>query len=546
MTANVALEMPETATTQETWLSVLSSTLGAPFQQWKPECDPMGLMNSSVDQAQQRGFATQPADGDDVSVWIALPGRRSNPSLAFGTVSCRDPQLLERLIQAARQLITQDRTLSEQSADVESCLESLTYGLEEQNWLRSLSSHLSLCSLRHTWLDVVRAILPSLRSLIHADSVTLVMTPGNSTALKSEPSPQAALEILSIGLETVDKVTWQTWRDERAAIFDGRPVVQNGPNVDAILRRQGVYAFCAVPLVHRDQHFGWIAAVKRQPAMKRGERPQLRLSEEEFGTVEAGLIDAAASLLATHRNNVDLLHDRENLTIGIIRTMGNAIDARDPYTRGHSERVGRYGRLLARTVGLSSLDCNRLYLSGLLHDVGKIGIPDTVLQKPGKLTEEEFVIIRKHPEIGARIVSALPQLADLLPGILHHHENVDGTGYPHGLVGEAIPLMGRILAVADAYDAMTSNRPYREGMPRARAAEILSQNAGTQWDAPLVKAFLAIPVEQLLLESKEGIDGWNNDEDSLRGGTAALLGDDFFTTYASCDDALPADIFAIP
>ncbi len=445
----------------------------------------------------------------------------------MGTVRCRDPQTLGLLIQAARKLITQDRALSEQSADVESCLESLTYGLEEQTWLRSLTSHLTLCSLRHTWHDVACAILPSLRSLLRADSLVVLADAGGSYGPLADPHAESVAPILCDGEWIIDNATWHDWRINREVTRDPQTQVQNGPLVDENLRAIGVHAFCAIPIIHRDHHFGWIVAMKRRMAdAERDARPSFRLSEEEFGTIEAGLMEAAASMLATHRNNVDLLQARENLTVGIIRAMGNAIDARDPYTRGHSERVGRYGRLLARAIGLSHVDCDRLYLSGLLHDVGKIGIPDTVLQKTGKLTDEEFAIIKQHPEIGAKIVSALPQLADLLPGIMHHHENIDGTGYPHGLVGENIPLMGRILAVADAYDAMTSDRPYRKGMTRERALEILSKCSGVQWDERLVKAFLAIPYEQLVMDAIAGADGWMTDEVSLHGGSAALFGSD--------------------
>jgi HD-GYP domain-containing protein (c-di-GMP phosphodiesterase class II) len=115
------------------------------------------------------------------------------------------------------------------------------------------------------------------------------------------------------------------------------------------------------------------------------------------------------------------------------------------------------------------------------------------LQKPGKLSDEEFAIIKQHPEIGAKIVQSLPQLRDLLPGILHHHESVDGAGYPYGLKGDEIPLQARIMAVADTYDAMTSHRPYRAGMPHAKAVEIIRGRAGIQWDLEAVKAFLTIP-----------------------------------------------------
>lgn len=507
-------------------LMELEDIFGTRFQLWDTPDALDESLTAVVGETRRAGSATRQIGEQAVQIWMALPGRRSKASLAVGTVSCRDPQLLDLLIRSARKLISQDRTLSEQSADVESYLESLTYGLEEQTWLRSLTSHLTLCSLRHSWDDAARAIIPTLRTLVRADALVLMHT-GGSTALPVSCPSTSGLEFLCDGRELVSNAYWQEWWDARCTNQDREPIVQNGLSIDPELQSRGIHALCAIPIIHHDQLFGWMIAVKRLVSdWERRSKRSVRLSEEEFGTIEAGLIEAAASMLATHRNNVDLLMDRENLTVGIIRAMGNAIDARDPYTRGHSERVGRYGRLLARAIGLSEVDCDRLYLSGLLHDVGKIGIPDTVLQKPGKLTEEEFSIIKQHPEIGAKIVRALPQLVDLLPGILHHHENMDGTGYPHGLVGETIPLMGRILAVADGYDAMTSDRPYRKGMTRERAAEILTQNSDIQWDGKLVRAFLAIPQEDLIMDAIATVDGWHTDEDSLRGGSASLLGSD--------------------
>src|ERR1051326_993625 len=139
---------------------------------------------------------------------------------------------------------------------------------------------------------------------------------------------------------------------------------------------------------------------------------------------------------------------------------------------------------------MSDAECEQIYMTGLLHDIGKIGVRDAVLLKPGKLTDEEFAEIKKHPQIGHSIVKNLAPLRCALPGILHHHESYDGSGYPHKLAAEDIPLYGRILAVADAYDAMTSSRPYRPGMPPERAEDILRNGAARQWDPGMVAAFL--------------------------------------------------------
>ena len=203
-------------------------------------------------------------------------------------------------------------------------------------------------------------------------------------------------------------------------------------------------------------------------------------------------MQAAATMIATHSSNVSLLKQKERLVIGVIRSMSSAIDARDPYTCGHSERVGRYAELISEQLQQSSEFMERIYLCGLLHDVGKIGVRDEVLLKTGKLTDEEYAIMKQHPEIGYRIVESLDGFEDILPGVLHHHERYDGGGYPHGLSGESIPLIARILGVADAYDAMTSDRPYRRGMPHQKAISIIEEQSGAQFDPDAAQAFLEI------------------------------------------------------
>ncbi|MBV6458522.1 MAG: hypothetical protein HONBIEJF_01652 [Fimbriimonadaceae bacterium] len=175
-----------------------------------------------------------------------------------------------------------------------------------------------------------------------------------------------------------------------------------------------------------------------------------------------------------------------------VRALAEAVDAKDEYTRGHSQRVAEYARQLARAVGHDAGFVELVYMCGTLHDVGKIGVPDSVLKKQAKLTDEEFDFIKKHPEAGERIVAQIPTLRDALPGIRSHHERWDGKGYPDGLEAENIPLLGRILAVADTYDAMTSDRPYRKGLPISVALDEIRKSAGTQLDPELALKFVEI------------------------------------------------------
>jgi putative nucleotidyltransferase with HDIG domain len=183
-----------------------------------------------------------------------------------------------------------------------------------------------------------------------------------------------------------------------------------------------------------------------------------------------------------------------------MRALTSSIDAKDPYTCGHSERVALLSKRLAEIMGWSKAQAERIYLCGLLHDIGKIGVPEAVLQKPGKLTNIEFDLIKKHPVIGAKIIRGIQEMEDLVPGVLHHHECMDGRGYPGGLKGEAIPIQARVLCVADALDAMTSDRPYRKAMPARLAESEVFRAADTQFDSDLVEAVLKLNFPEYLGE----------------------------------------------
>jgi HD-GYP domain-containing protein (c-di-GMP phosphodiesterase class II) len=217
-----------------------------------------------------------------------------------------------------------------------------------------------------------------------------------------------------------------------------------------------------------------------------------------FDTSDAQTLLEVADYLVAEGFTNTILKESEELVLGTLRAMSNAIEARDPYTRGHSERVAEVGFEIAQRLNLSEESCQEIYLAGVLHDVGKIGIPDHVLLKPGKLDSEEFAIVQKHPEIGFKIIDELGKLKFVLPGVLYHHERFDGMGYPHRLKGEEIPLMARVLAVSDAFDAMTSSRIYRKAMSPSRAAEILCDGVGLQWDARVVEACLEWIDEKIL------------------------------------------------
>lgn len=183
----------------------------------------------------------------------------------------------------------------------------------------------------------------------------------------------------------------------------------------------------------------------------------------------------------------------QNHLMELANSLAGAIDAKDPYTKGHSTSVSRYSEALARAINLPEDEVQRIKLGALLHDVGKIGIPENVLKKPGKLEGEEWEIMKQHPVIGAeKVLKPNEALRDLIPIVKYHHEHIDGSGYPEHLKGDEIPLAARIVAVADTYHALISDRPYRKGMSVEKACQILKEGAGKLWDADLIRQFISI------------------------------------------------------
>jgi putative nucleotidyltransferase with HDIG domain len=183
--------------------------------------------------------------------------------------------------------------------------------------------------------------------------------------------------------------------------------------------------------------------------------------------------------------------ENRQLFMDSIEMIAAAVDAKDPYTKGHSGRVAQYSVILAREIGLPEEEVDKIRISATLHDVGKIGIEDRVLKKPGVLTNEEFEIMKRHTVMGYEIVRQVKQLNEMLPGIRWHHEALNGRGYPDGVKGDELPLMTRIIAVADTFDAITTDRPYQAGSEFPKALEILRKHAGTKYDPLVVDAMYA-------------------------------------------------------
>lgn len=244
----------------------------------------------------------------------------------------------------------------------------------------------------------------------------------------------------------------------------------------------------AVPLSNNNKIIGMMAATNL-------------LDRSDFDKNDIKMFNAVATECAVFIGNQNHFRDLKELLIGSLKALVNSIDAKDQYTRGHSDRVAVISKWIAenyaRTKNISREDIQKIYLAGLLHDIGKIGIAEAVLKKPGKLTEEEYEEMKSHPAIGAGILSEIQQMADIVPGILHHHERFDGKGYPNGLAGNNIPLAGKIVMIADSFDAMTSKRTYHKALNLEDAIDEIEANIGQQFDPIIGSIFLKSDLSKL-------------------------------------------------
>lgn len=245
----------------------------------------------------------------------------------------------------------------------------------------------------------------------------------------------------------------------------------------------------AVPMVAEDYHIGMLVGINKLTG--------------EFDSVDMKLIssvgDQAAVFLANHRLYADL----QDLLMGVLHALTASIDAKDPYTCGHSQRVARIAKRLAQECGFSAERAEQVYLAGLLHDIGKIGVPERILCKAGRLTEQEYDIMKRHPLLGAKILAGIRRLKDMIVAIRTHHERPDGTGYPGGMVGQEVPIEGLIIGLADAFDSMTSDRTYREALSLEDVIKEIRKHTGTQFDPEVVQSFLTINLEAFLKELQD-------------------------------------------
>lgn len=395
-----------------------------------------------------------------------------------------DVKSLHALLSLAILHSEEEKQLGILNKEVDNLAECLDETFEEISLLHEVAQHLKISEspeqLGRLCLDRIGALIEAETNIIWYEGLENTSQFMSDSAVNFDELDLARL------VAQFDGFNWQ------------QPLVINQVENSLLsLEFPNLHNLVLVPITDGTNSYGWILSCNL-------------LKNEEYGTIQASLLNSIASFLGTHLRNIDLFAQQEELMLSFVKSFISTLDAKDPYTRGHSERVALIAQQLARQLGYSNEFLEEIYLSGLLHDIGKIGVDDGILRKEGKLTEAEFAQIQKHPMIGYKILSGIKKLQNILPGIRNHHEQFDGLGYPDKLQGKEIPIMARIIAVADAYDAMGSDRPYRNGMPLEKLELIFKSGRGLQWDADVIDAYFEIRDEIILLSQK-----YNDDASTL-------------------------------
>lgn len=385
----------------------------------------------------------------------------SNRDVSLLVVACVEEGTTEPQLELVGNLVQQNLATCEE-------IESTSQEQEESTRLvaftKDLIRALESGKPNQSFADTAARILTILSSTIHAESIALVP--------KGTSSPA---DFVAVGNALGDRFDWERIVDARQKIDPNSLVFRSFSGVDFSEIRD----FVVFPVRQAGRMLGWLAA----------DADEAKASSDSF---LQSILAATAAILANQAVNEERVSEKEVLLLDVIRSLVSAIDTKDIFACGHSARVAKYASLVASELGLSRRECDEVYLSGLLHDVGKIGVPDRIFEKNRELTQDEYRLVQQHPDHGWKILQRLEDRQHLLPGVLHHHERFDGTGYPDKIAGEEIPLVARILAAVDAYDALRSDRPYRKGISHEKALEILLEGAETQWDPDVIDALVCM------------------------------------------------------
>ena len=445
--------------------------LCGPAQQGQPF-----LMQLARDAQSATATLCRQCTGGAVVLAIRMDPAHPDGPIALGCVATGDVEWLT--VAFARVVQDWYADSCELAREVEVLSRSLAETYEELSANYRLSEAMNLTASPQAYLE---GLAEELRDLLAADAVLISLAPQalpvtghNAATIVSGHLPMAADVVMaSIDPDDLARRGYQVMTiglDGRAC-EDGQPAAQ----------------VLSTPLARNEHRFGVIAAVRVGTARK-------------VSNIDLTRISSIARNAAVGLENFRLYENMRHLFLGTVRALTRSIDAKDPYTCGHSERVAQLSRRLVLQLGGTGQQADRIYLCGLLHDIGKIGVPEFVLRKPGRLNDEEYARIKRHPAVGAAILDGIHELDDVLPGVLHHHERIDGRGYPDGMSGEQIPLYARVLAVADTFDAMTSARPYRKALSVQVAVEELHRYCDTQFDPAVVQALMQLGPEAIFAE----------------------------------------------
>ena len=384
--------------------------------------------------------------------------------LAFGTAPKTEAEIVA---QALRQILSLEYDLNDLTSELSAIYEEITllYRLGE-----AFSGILKTQQIQQSSLEEISTVLGVAKAGI------LMLNEAQDGLVLSAGIGIAASKIGKLRFGKDHGLAWKVVRDRLS-------LIANTPSAfpEYLSSRGGEKPLLMVPLPSKKGIIGVLAVSDRQ-------------EEDEFTSKDEKLLSAIARQMAGMLENAGLYKETQELFLNTIEALSAAIDAKDPYTHGHSRRVTDFSVAIAEEMGLSFEEIENIRVSALLHDIGKLGVSELILRKPADLTNEEFAQIKRHPSVGAEIMSHVKKLSRFLPGMIDHHEKFSGGGYPKGTSCDQISLAGRIIAVADTFDAMTSDRPYHEnckGKPDEVALAELKRCIGTHFDPTVVASFIS-------------------------------------------------------
>jgi len=352
-------------------------------------------------------------------------------------------------------------------------------GTDEKTKLHSLMEVAALINSSLDPAEVKGLAVEAATSCVGADAASLLLLDAETNELYFEATTgEKGAQLKEIRLKPGQGIAGWVARRGGAMIIDD---VQTDKRFNADVDRTTGYEtrnMIVVPVASKERMLGVLQAINKKVG---------RFTDDDLE-----MLETLAHQVGTAIENALLYQEQRETFLGVTMAFAEALEKRDNYTGGHTRRVCEYSMAIARNMKLPEAQLEELHLSAILHDIGKIGVPDRVLQKPGKLEPDEFAEMNRHPVLGSEILEHVKSLRAMIGGVRHHHEKYDGSGYPDHKKGGEIPLIGRIIAVADAFDAMTSTRPYRTALSHETALNELANNSGRQFDPQVVKSFMEV------------------------------------------------------